>query len=214
MQLAGRTLFRYQLSFATIVLLSVTGASAADVITFDNLSIDHLVNAGPQVEGAFQYQATIGLGWEVQNLFGNPASALATFFNGEGSNVGDTVEITKVGGGTFTFNSVDYATFGTTNSDQVTITGYLNGVAEGSLAITSSTPSPNDFVTAASGFGGLIDDLKVVVSFTGNSNAMDLDNFTFNSAVVPEPSSVFILGLGAVSLLGYHALRRRRGCQL
>ena len=193
---------------AVAFLLVQPAASSGSVITFDNLSIDHLSSTGPHTEAGFTYQAVSGAGWEIQNLFGNPASSLTTYFNDEGSATGDTVKITKTGGGTFTFTSVDTATFANSDSDQVTITGFLAGNPVGSLLLNTSTSSPNSFTTAGSPFSGPIDELDVVVTSGNHQNARQLDNFVFgDAAAVPEPPSLAVVGLSTLVLFG--CLRRR-----
>lgn len=198
-----------QLGFCLALALAAPATSMAAVITFGNTDVDHLSSAGPQVEGDFTYQATVGPGWEIQTAFGNPGGALTTFFNGEGALVGDTVEINLTAGGTFTFDSVDYRTILGSDSDDVLITGFLGAASVGSLALTGSDVN---FATIASGFAGSIDLLRIeIISGTGN-NALMLDNFVLNAGPptqVPEPSSVALVLLGAAGLLRRRTAKRQ-----
>lgn len=194
-------------AWAVLSVLHSSGAAAA-VVTFQNLVIDQLSTTGVHTEAGFNYEATIGLGWEIQGIVGNPPSALATFFDDQASSVGDTVEFTKVGGGQFNFDSVDWRTLDDFSvNDQVSIVGYLSGSPTYTLVLNAlSVP----FQTAVSGFGGPIDLLKVEVTSTGN--ARFLDNFTFSdvdTAAVPEPASLSIWGLGLIGIAGV-AWRKRK----
>lgn len=191
--------------FASLaLLLAFSGVGLADLITFEDLEIDRLDQAGPLIEGAFTYEATQGEGWELQPFFGNPASALVTFFNDEGALAGDMVDITLTGGGAFTFSSVDIASIAGSATDQVTIFGYLGGVEIGSLLLSTTSTS---FVTIASSFSGPIDLLRLKVTVGGASNALIIDNIQLTTTAVPEPASLAMLTAGG---LGLFVRRRRR----
>ncbi len=193
---------------SALILASLTAVSGvgAQTVMFGASSLDHLGSAGTQTEAGFDYTAT-GAGWEIESVYGNPNSALVTFFNGEGSTLGDKVDFTRNGGGLFNFDSVDFRTLLNSNSDQVILTGFLAGSPVGSLALNTSSIS---FQTVASGIAGPLDLLRVEVTFVSNSNALILDNLVFRAgeaSAVPEPAAVSLLGAGSVCLL---ALRRRR----
>lgn len=185
-----------------VLLLTLTTVAAADVITFGNQSIDHLLEAGPQVEGRFTYTAAVGLGWEVQSVFGNPPSALTTFFNREPSEPGDSVEVTRTSGGLFSFRGVDFRTVGDINSDDVLFSGFRGGILVGSMLLTDSSLT---FRTVNSDLFAGIDLLRVQVVRTGQ-NAMLLDNVNLGSAPIPEPTTLLLVSAGAIVGL----VRRRR----
>jgi hypothetical protein len=189
-----------------VLQLTFTSAAMADVITFGDQHIDQLVAAGPQTEGRFTYTATAGMGWEVQQSFGNPPSALATFFNREPSEPGDSVEIMLTSGGLFGFRSVDFRTAAHINSDDVLLSGLRDGILVGSMLIADSSLS---FRTVESNFLNGIDLLRVQVVNSGQ-NTMILDNFNFASAPIPEPSTILLLSAGLVGLAQRRWLRTTR----
>jgi MYXO-CTERM domain-containing protein len=183
---------------ASAAIMVTAGVTNADVITFGNTAIDHLNQAGPQIEGNFSYTATVGDGWELQTIYGNPPAALVTFFNVEGAFVGDMVEFEHVGGALFMFESIDFRTISSSGSDQVVLTGYRDGAFVDSLALDYSTTV---FQTVPSGFSEYIDLLVMEVTFDGN-NAGIYDNVVLTP--IPAPGALALLGLAGL------ACRRRR----
>ena len=184
---------------AALLLLGLTpGWAGAEVIDFVQV-IDRLDQAGTQTEGNFQYRATVGEGWEIfSNLpgDGNPPPALSTFYNDEGSDVGDTLEIAAVGGGLFEFASVDARSGFGSSADIVALNGYLNGVLTQTGVLTSTTTT---FQTAASGFTAPIDLLRVVVTQEGTTGSLILDNVVVT--VVPEPASALTAAVAGLLVL-------------
>ena len=176
------------LTAVSIFLVSPNNVSA-DLVTFGFESVDRLVDLGPQFEGDFTYTATVGEGWELQEMFSVDGAALVTFFNEEGSSVGDTVELAEVNGSLFTFDSLQFSTISPSDSDDVNIIGLRDGnVVDSVLLDFSST----NFIEV-DGFVAPIDRLQIVVTSVG-FNAAILDNIELN--VVPEPTvSVFMLAV-------------------
>ena len=195
------TVAKAHLLVVPVLQLTFTSVAVADVITFGDQHIDHLVDAGPQVEGRFTYTATVGLGWEIQPLFGNPPNALATFLNREPSEPGDSVEVTLTSGGLFSFRTVDFRTAGDINSDDVLFSGLRDGILVGSMLIADSSVISR---TVNSNLLTGIDLLRVQVVNAGQ-NAMILDNFNLASAPIPEPTTILLLSAGGVA-----AIARRR----
>jgi hypothetical protein len=190
------------IAVALVLLVGICAPARADVVTFGTQNVDHLIAAMSRTEGLFTYQATVGQGWEITTSYGSPPAALATFFNDETSVLGDTVEIRRAGGGTFTFSSVDYRTIFTTGNDHVAITGLLGVTPVGVLALTTGTTS---FQTTPSGFDASpIDLLRVQVSLKG-SNTVLMDNFVLT---LPEPEPATACLAGAAGAMTFY--RRRR----
>lgn len=188
----------------SVVLLAWSSLSNASTITFGTNNVDRLDLAGTQVEDGFAYTAS-GAGWELQNTFAQAGSALTTFFNGEGSSSSQLVSIVKVGGGTFTFQSLDFSTISFANNDQVLVTGLLNNVAVGSLNLNFGQPGA--FLTVASGFSASIDELRISVtpSFV---TASFIDNVVLGSVTaVPEPE-IYAMMLAGLGILAFAARRR------
>lgn len=151
--------------------------------------------------------------------FGDPAPDIFSADNLSGQTA-ESVVITQVGGGAFTFTSVDLTSFVVRPS--YTLVGMLGSsqvYTLSGLTPTTTTPMMNDFETFNPGVNGQ-QVTSVVLGFSQvDPSAMagvDLDNFVLNGAsavtpvVTPEPGSVVLLGTGVLSLCGM-VRRRLRG---
>lgn len=182
--------------------LAFPSYALASVLTFGNTNVDRLDLAGTQSEDSFSYTAS-GAGWELETTYGHPGAALATFFNGEGSSVGNTVDIMLTGGGLFTFDSVDWKTVGIPGDD-VVLEGFLSGGLVDSLTLSADSRA---WVTAG-GFGGPVDLLRVRITGGLGNSAMVLDNVNLTIVDhVPAPASLTLIALG---LAGIRYRRKQR----
>jgi len=200
-----------RLAFLAVVVClcsyTLTGAARADTITFGTKTVVPLT--GSNTEGAFTYEVVSGKQWGLLSGIGNPAASLSTGATNAPS-VGDEIDFFLTGGGSFTFDSFDWATFGT-NSDKVNLFGEVGGVTTQQLPNVGAA-SATAFHTVLPGFSAPIDRLRVVVASAGDID-LDLDNFVFTpqgSVAVPEPSSLTLLSIGGAGLLGYGWRRRKR----
>ena len=190
------------------LLLALSSGGMANVISFGTDAVDELHVAGVVTEGAFQYQAT-GLGWELVNdperpERGNPPASLATVYNGDGPTVGDRVDFSLIGGGLFTFASVDFRTTTAAAAMDVSLTGYLGASPVGLLNLTDSSET---FQTVLSGFDDPIDLLRVSLTQQGN-DAMFLDNLIVTP--IPEPAALLLAALALTLPARARARRRKR----
>lgn len=179
-------------------------SASANLITFENLSIDRLDLAGVQVEGEFSYFAT-GIGWEVVGSRGNPPSMLATFWDDEDSTTGDFVDIFMSKGGLFYFNSVEFATPTARDrapADDVRFIGLLGGVEIDSFRIDTDSIL---FRERDPHFEQPIDRLRVQVARKYGFAGTFLDNINLTPEV-PAPSTVPLFAMG-LACLGW--VRRR-----
>ena len=84
--------------------------------------------------------------------------------------------------------------------DDVQFNLYIGATLVGTSSVLSLGgigPSTHGPTFLASGYAGPVDTVGIV----GDRSYFVMDNFTFEQ--VPEPSTLLLLGIGAISLLGY-----------
>jgi len=193
---------------ASAAFLLLTLPAAAVPITFGNADVAVLSAAGVQSEADFNYEAT-GTGWELQTLFSNPGAALATFFNDQGTEPGQTVSFTLAGGGLFTFSSFDLRAVDDRPSDPFDLIGFVLGVP---TQLYSGAGTSSTFASFDPGFTAAIDRLDLVATgFIGRASIFD--NLELNAVGTPEIDSaggLLPLSFCAI-LLGLGRRRRTSG---
>ncbi|MBX9252529.1 PEP-CTERM sorting domain-containing protein [Desmonostoc muscorum CCALA 125] len=191
-----------------------TGQAQALVLTFDDLPPTDIFDGSPIPNGYG------GLNWEnfyylTSQTYGNNPSG---YLNGTVSSpnvaynaFGEPASVSTVtlGSGTFNFNST-YLTAAWNNGLSILVEGFLGGITKYATTVTVDTTSPTlfnfDFLGIDSlkftSFGG------VNAGYDGVGEHFALDNFTYNSETVPEPTT--ILGLLTVGSFGVALSRKQK----
>ncbi len=186
-----RTLLKYALIGAAS--LSLAGPANAAIITFSGLTSPGSIFT-TLTEAGFIITRTVGT--VNQSSIGNPAPAVS--FGG----FGGIIEITRSGGGTFSFAGFDLI-----NSATPTNAGYFAQGFLGSSLVGFSTGAPTAGTTLA-GIGGIVgtlDRLTINVNnlTVGQAIAASIDNINVSATVVPtvpEPATwgLMLAGFGLV----------------
>ena len=187
--------------------------SVAAVVTFDNLD----EGFRPGVD-RFESQMTyaIARNFVLSASVGNPPSALVGNPLTQGT-VADAPNAPTVfstfTGRDFTFDGYDIAALGQTAQGDAWL---FRGLLDNTLQFSFLDTAPQSFMTRTTGQNQLIDRLEVWVQ-PGTSAAFAADNFRFTlegeTAQVPEPGDLPLIGLGLGALLLVHLRRRARQVQ-
>jgi hypothetical protein len=173
----------------TVLLMALgVGTSEATTITFDGLVGPNFTPFATYNEGGFTVTALLG-SWFEAHLFGNPVPDIF------GTSATSAVGVTRQGGGTFTFSSVD---IGNAAEPDLPLAFTIEGVLNNAV-LFSTGGSKNNL-----GFGAFpggspstaIDLLRI--SFASQTSSYNIDNIIVN---VPEPASLMMMSVGVFGLV-------------
>lgn len=208
---------------------AVMGASAALLMSFGAqaalVGFDDIPNTGNGIQSGTVTSAGYNFTGGHYHIIDSPGAfvrnASTSYLTAEAANaLGQSVTMTKVGGGTFTLNQVDVAELwlpGDPTNDFFEVLISANQFGGGVLSMSVTLDGIGD------GAGGVADFQTVVlagwtnltdVTFTGRNAAgafgdYSIDNLIVDENGVPEPSGLALLALGGLSLVAGAARRRR-----
>jgi hypothetical protein len=182
-------------------LLCTAPFARAVTIDFGNTVDQPFSPTETYTEDNFQFTVVSGVAWAIRNTHGNPPSGLAAG-DANAIGIGDTISVMQVGGGLFTFATVDFAAFRNGLSDGVDLIGLVNGVQ--THIFPNLVGGTTTFQTLDPLFLTPIDELRIVGASQGN-HALILDNFVFDAVPtgVPETGATWTLMLlGVTAMFG------------
>ena len=188
--------------FALAVTLCAFAQSCfAAVLTFEGAF--NTIYDAPIVRSGFVVGNPVG---EEQHFHEITSTQFSLPNNGTGILLNDrdsSIFVERDGGGTFTFNAVDYAqSTGNSPGDNLVITGLLLGVQQFQTTLGMLTT-----YQIANGGASAID--RLVFDGTGAGGGFVLDNLTLDKSsgpAVPEPGTMGLLSAGIAAVI----LRRRK----
>lgn len=178
------------LAFIALTALAGPTANAAIVLNFESSSG---LSASTYVESGFQFDVAPGS----ISLFSTPVMGGSQAIGINDSNNANTVTLTQVGGGLFSFNSIDITTLAAGGPTALTFSA--NGGAFTTMITLPVGPSTQSFTITDPNFDSITS-----VSWNQTTPAHVFDNVSVTA--VPEPSSALLL-VGGMAACG---LRRRR----
>jgi hypothetical protein len=184
----------FQIALATAAL-SLSLTASATTITFNSLE-----HTGSNYQSMATYQEG-GFNLDAHGSFASAEQGTTGWYFGSASlfnnAMGGTTTLTKIGGGTFSFDSIDLAPVSTTYSTGATVsfTGQVHGGGTVNQAFTLS----NGYAFSTFSFSGF-NNLDSV-SWVQASPFHQFDNLVLDqSSNVPEPASLALIGLAAAAM--------------
>jgi PEP-CTERM motif len=199
---------------AIAAAIALSSPALANKITFETASLG--VFTGPVTEDGFTYSKLSG--GLVVAQFGNPGKDL----EGLATVGGGVLKIVLAGGGAFNFSALDFSAFdfSGTGSQTLKVEGFFGGSFVGADQYTLANtkvfdPKYDNWTTEAASVlaGKSLTELDVTLNASiANSGSLfseNIDNVVLTPvlAVVPEPSSLALLG---VAVMGASFVRRTR----
>lgn len=190
------------------VAMAVGGAEAGVMLDFNHITASPFAQFSVYEEDGFQLAAS-GAGV----VSAHPASYPFLDAGSRSMHIGNpnnTVELSKVGGGTFALRSIKLSEYNS-NSDNSITQVHFTGYTAGGATLSASVPLDGTFGFQTHIFAGFTDLTRV--TWVQSDALHQFDDIEVEGvpdlAAVPEPSSVATVGVGTLLALGY-AWRRRR----
>ena len=199
---------RYTAVAAVAAASTLASPALANKITFETASLG--VFTGPVTEDGFTYSKLSGALLINPLLPGNPGKDAEGAMSG-----GGVLKIASASGGDFDFNALDFAAFNIfgTGLQTLRVEGFLGGLSVGvdQYTLTSTkifNPKYDNWTTEAASVlasKSLSElDISLNASATGSGSLFNesIDNVVLTpdqAAVVPEPSSLALLGVAAAA---------------